>query len=57
MADLRELDAVEFLRKEDLNTRDFFSTTRDTLKGNQFGGVIEPPLPHEIAGRRSVTNF
>src|SRR5579871_3747666 len=37
-------DAFEFLRNGDLNARDFFSTTRDTLKRNQFGGVIGGPI-------------
>src|SRR5579871_6466736 len=33
-------DLFEFLRNGDLNARDAFSATRDTLKRNQFGGVI-----------------
>jgi hypothetical protein len=37
-------DAFEFLRNGDLNARDFFSTKRDTLKRNQFGGVIGGPI-------------
>src|SRR5579871_185274 len=37
-------DAFEFLRNGDLNARDFFATTRDTIKRNQFGGVIGGPV-------------
>jgi hypothetical protein len=33
-------DMFEFLRNNALNSRDFFAPTRDTLKRNQFGGVI-----------------
>jgi hypothetical protein len=33
-------DAFEFFRNGDLNARDFFATSRDTLKRNQFGGTI-----------------
>lgn len=33
-------DLFEFVRNGDLNARDFFATKRDTLKRNQFGGVI-----------------
>ena len=33
-------DLFEFLRNGDLNARDFFSATRDTLKRNQWGGTI-----------------
>src|ERR1700722_9297021 len=37
-------DAFEFLRNSDLNARDFFAPTRDTLKRNQFGGTIGGPV-------------
>src|ERR1700730_13681406 len=37
-------NAFEFLRNSDLNSRDFFAPTRDTLKRNQFGGTIGGPL-------------
>src|SRR5579871_517983 len=37
-------DAFEFLRNGDLNARDFFAATRDTLKRNQFGGVLGGPV-------------
>jgi hypothetical protein len=37
-------DAFEFLRNGDLNARDFFAVTRDTLKRNQFGGTIGGPV-------------
>src|SRR2546422_1527985 len=34
----------EFLRNGALNARDFFATRRDTLKRNQFGGVLGGPI-------------
>ena len=37
-------DLFEFLRNGDLNARDFFALTRDTLKRNQFGGVVGGPV-------------
>lgn len=37
-------DLFEFLRNGDLNARDYFATARDTLKRNQFGGVIGGPI-------------
>ena len=37
-------DLFEFLRNGDLNARDFFALKRDTLKRNQFGGVIGGPV-------------
>ncbi|HLI85056.1 MAG TPA: carboxypeptidase-like regulatory domain-containing protein [Bryobacteraceae bacterium] len=37
-------DLFEFLRNGDLNARDFFAAKRDTLKRNQFGGVIGGPI-------------
>ena len=37
-------DLFEFLRNGDLNARDFFAAARDTLKRNQFGGVIGGPV-------------
>src|SRR5579871_2242422 len=37
-------DLFEFLRNGDLNARDAFSATRDTLKRNQYGGVIGGPV-------------
>src|SRR5579871_2762700 len=37
-------DAFEFLRNNALNSRNFFAPTRDTLKRNQFGGVIGGPI-------------
>ena len=33
-------DLFEFLRNGDLNARDFFSASRDSIKRNQWGGVI-----------------
>ena len=37
-------DLFEFVRNGDLNARDFFAAVRDTLKRNQFGGVIGGPV-------------
>jgi hypothetical protein len=37
-------DAFEFLRNGDMNARNFFATQRDSLKRNQFGGVIGGPI-------------
>src|SRR5579864_2164488 len=37
-------DLFEFLRNGDLNARDFFAPTRDTLKRNQFGGTVGGPV-------------
>ena len=33
-------DLFEYLRNGDLNARNFFATSRDSLKRNQFGGTI-----------------
>ena len=37
-------DAFEFFRNGDLNARNFFSPTQDTLKRNQFGGTVGGPI-------------
>ena len=37
-------DAFEFFRNGDLNARNFFAPTRDSLKRNQFGGTIGGPV-------------
>jgi hypothetical protein len=37
-------DAFDFFRNGDLNARNFFAATRDTLKRNQYGGVIGGPI-------------
>ncbi len=37
-------DAFEFLRNGDLNARNFFAVSRDTLKRNQFGGTLGGPI-------------
>jgi hypothetical protein len=37
-------DLFEFFRNGDLNARNFFAPTRDTLKRNQFGGVLGGPI-------------
>lgn len=40
-------DAFEFLRNGDVNARDFFAATQDTLKRNQFGGTIGGPFKRD----------
>ncbi len=37
-------DAFDFFRNGDLNARDYFATSRDSLKRNQFGGTIGGPI-------------
>jgi hypothetical protein len=37
-------DVFEFLRNGDLNARNFFAPTQDTLKRNQFGGAVGGPI-------------
>lgn len=37
-------DAFDFLRNGDLNARNALAATRDTLKRNQYGGVIGGPV-------------
>src|SRR5438067_816174 len=37
-------DAFEFVRNGIFNARDFFASTRDTLKRNQYGGVVGGPI-------------
>jgi len=37
-------DAFDFLRNYDLNARNFFAPTRDSLKRNQFGGTVGGPI-------------
>jgi hypothetical protein len=37
-------DAFEYIRNGDLNARDFFAISRDTLKRNQFGGTFGGPI-------------
>jgi Carboxypeptidase regulatory-like domain len=37
-------DAFEFLRNGDLNARNFFAATQDTLRRNQFGGTLGGPI-------------
>jgi hypothetical protein len=40
-------DAFEFVRNGTFNARDFFASTQDTLKRNQFGGTIGAPLKRD----------
>lgn len=37
-------DAFEFVRNGAFNARDFFASTQDTLRRNQFGGTIGGPI-------------
>ena len=37
-------DAFDFFRNGDMNARNFFAASRDTLKRNQFGGTIGGPI-------------
>jgi hypothetical protein len=37
-------DAFEFIRNGDLDARNFFAVSRDTLKENTFGETIEGPI-------------
>jgi hypothetical protein len=37
-------DVFEFLRNGDLNARNFFAVSRDTLKRNQYGGTAGGPI-------------
>ncbi len=37
-------DAFEFLRNGDMNARNYFAATHDTLARNQFGGTIGGPI-------------
>ncbi len=37
-------DVFEFFRNGDMNARNFFASTRDTLKRNQFGGTVGGPI-------------
>ena len=37
-------DAFEFFRNGDLNARNFFAASRDTLKRNQFGDTLGGPI-------------
>ena len=37
-------DVFEFVRNSDLNARNFFAPTQDTLKRNQYGGSVGGPI-------------
>jgi hypothetical protein len=37
-------DLFEFVRNYDFNARNFFATTRDSLKRNQYGGTLGGPI-------------
>jgi hypothetical protein len=40
-------NVFEFLRNGVFNARNYFATSQDTLKRNQFGGTIGTPLVHD----------
>ncbi len=40
-------DLFEFLRNGIFNARNFFGTSRDSLKRNQFGGTLGGPILHD----------
>jgi Carboxypeptidase regulatory-like domain len=40
-------DLFEFVRNYMFNSRNFFQKTRDSLKRNQYGGVIGGPIKHD----------
>ena len=42
-------DVFDFFRNGDLNARNFFAPTRDTLKRNQYGGTIGGPIRKDKA--------
>jgi Carboxypeptidase regulatory-like domain len=40
-------DAFEFVRNGDLNARNYFAPTQDTLKRNQYGGTFGGPIKRD----------
>jgi hypothetical protein len=52
-------DAFEFLRNDKLDSRNFFSLTREVLKRNQFGGTLGGPvwIPKVYNGRDKTFFF
>ena len=52
-------DLFEFIRNGDFNARDFFASSRDTLKRNQYGGTIGGPIKRDklffFAGYQDTT--
>src|SRR5579872_885186 len=41
---MRSTATCEFFRNSVFNARDFFATSRDSLKRNQFGGTVGGPI-------------
>jgi hypothetical protein len=52
-------DLFEFVRNGALNARNYFASTVDPLKRNQFGGTIGGPviLPHLTSGKKTFFFF
>ena len=48
-------DLFEFVRNRVFNARNYFSTTVDPLKRNQFGGTVGGPIviPHLVSGKHT----
>ena len=48
-------DLFEFVRNRVFNARNYFSSTVDPLKRNQFGGTVGGPvvIPHLVSGKRT----
>ena len=57
-------DAFEFLRNSDMDSRNFYDSSRGTLHQNEFGGTIGGPIKHDrlfffsdYQGQRLVTGL
>jgi hypothetical protein len=52
-------DLFEYLRNGAFNARNYFATSVDPLKRNQFGGTVGGPvkIPHLISGKRTFFFF
>lgn len=57
-------DVFEFLRNSDMDSRNFFDSSRGTLHQNEFGGTIGGPIKHDrlfffgdYQGQRLVTGL
>ena len=52
-------DLFEYLRNGVFNARNYFATTVDPLRRNQFGGTVGGParIPHLVSGKRTFFFF